>query len=84
MGKITTYVVLQPEGVLRVYAFMYSFLVASESEEDRLAADALALIEEQIAGNTATSGQDRTFEYREDGWQEVAFPRWWVSVTSSH
>jgi hypothetical protein len=63
---------------------MYSFLVASESEEDRLGAEALALIEEQIAGNTATSAQDRTFEYREDGWLEVAFPRWWVSVTSSH
>jgi hypothetical protein len=63
---------------------MYSFLVASESEEDRLATEALALIEGQIAGNTGTSGQDRTFEYREDGWQEVAFPGWWVSVTSSH
>ena len=61
---------------------MYSFLVASESEEDRLAAEALALIEDQIAGNTVTSGQDRTFEYRNGGWQEVAFPRWWVSVTS--
>ena len=84
MGKISTYVVLQPEGDLQAFAFMYSFLVASESEEVRLAAEALALIEDQIAGNTVTSGRDRTFEYREDGWQEVAFPRWWVSVTSSH
>ena len=75
---------LQPEGDLQAFAFMYSFLVASESEEVRLAAEALALIEDQIAGNTVTSGRDRTFEYREDGWQEVAFPRWWVSVTSSH
>jgi len=62
---------------------MYSFLAASESEEDRLAAEALALIEDQISANTATSEHDRTFEYREGRWQEVAFPRWWVSVTSS-
>jgi len=61
---------------------MYSFLVASESEEDRLAAEALALIEDQISANVETSGNDRTFEYREGGWQEVAFPRWWVSVTA--
>jgi hypothetical protein len=84
LGKISTYVVVQPQGPLRVFAFMYSFLVAPESEEDRLAAEALALIEDQISANTATSGQDRTFEYREDGWQEVAFPRWWVSVPGSH
>jgi hypothetical protein len=83
LGKISTYVVVQPENVLRVFAFMYSFLVASESDEDRLAAEALALIEDQIRASSATSGQDRTFEYREGGWQEVAFPRWWVSVAAS-
>jgi hypothetical protein len=82
LGKISTYVVVQPENVLRVFAFMYSFLVASESEEDRLAAEALALIEDQISASTASAGQDRTFEYREGGWQEVAFPRWWVNVTA--
>ena len=84
MGKISTYVVVEPENVLRVFAFMYSLLVASESEEDRLAAEALALIEDQISARFATSLQDRTFEYRDRGWQEVAFPRWWVSVTRSH
>ena len=62
---------------------MYSFLVGTESEEDRLAAEALALIEDQISAITATSGQDRTFEYRNGRWQEVAFPRWWVNVTTS-
>jgi hypothetical protein len=84
LGKISTYVVVQPDNVLRVFAFMYSFLVPSESEEDRLATEALALIEDQISASFATSAQDRTFEYRDRGWQEVAFPRWWVSVTSSH
>jgi len=35
-----------------VFAFMYSFLVGSESDGDRLAAEALALIEDAIAAGT--------------------------------
>jgi len=50
LGKISTYVVISPGGNLRVFAFMYSFLVESESDEDRLAAEALALIEDRPPG----------------------------------
>ena len=82
LGKITTYIVVPPEARIRVFAFMYSFLAASEPDEDRLAAEVLALIEDQIPAG-ATSTQDRTFEYREGEWREVSAPRWWVSVTSS-
>jgi hypothetical protein len=83
LGKITTYVLIPPDGGLRVFAFMYSFLVAAESDEDRLAAEALAVIEDQIPAAIAASGKDRTWEYGKGGWREVAFPRWWLSVTES-
>ena len=59
---------------------MYSLLVASESDEDRLAAEALALIEAEIDAGNPTSEQERTFEYADGRWQEVELPRWWVSI----
>ena len=83
LGKISTYVVLAPNGGLWVFAFMYSFLVASEAAEERLAGEALDLIEGQIPAAVGSSEADRTFEYREGGWREVPSPGWWVSVTTS-
>jgi hypothetical protein len=59
---------------------MYSFLVESESQEDRLAAEALALIEDETAASSPATEQERTFEYAHGGWQEVEVPRWWVSI----
>ena len=82
LGKITTYVVTGPEGGIQVFAFMYSFLVASESDEGRLADEALAMIEGQMLTLSEATGRDRTFEYGASGWGHVASPRWWVSVTS--
>ncbi len=80
LGKISTYVVISPEGNPRVFAFMNSFLVESESDEDRLAAEALALIEDEVDASNPTTEQERTFEYSGGGWQEVELPRWWVSI----
>jgi hypothetical protein len=80
LGKISTYVVIPPEGSLWVFAFMYSFLVGSESDENRLAAEALALIEDAIAAGDRNTERERTFEYSESGWREVGFPRWWVGI----
>ena len=81
LGKISTFVAVAPAGELRVFAFMYSFLVAGESDEDRLAAEAVTLIDGQLGAASAGSGQDRTFEYLDGSWREVSSPRWWVSVT---
>ena len=81
LGKISTYVVLPPKGGLQVFAFMYSFLVASEADEERLAGEALNLIEDAIPVAAGSSEADRTFEYGEGGWLEVPTPRWWSSVT---
>lgn len=83
LGKITTYLAVAPEGGIRVFAFMYSFLVASESDEARVSREALSLIEDQILVSTADSALDRTYEYSAVGWREVPSPRWWVSVTAS-
>lgn len=81
LGKISTFVAMPPDGRPRVFAFMYSFLVATDSDEERLASEALALIESQLPLDLGV-GDDRTFEYRGDGWREVVAPRWWVSVTA--
>jgi hypothetical protein len=82
LGKITTYLVIGPEGGIGVFAFMYSFLIAADSDEDRLAAEALALIEDQILASLDASGKDRTFEFSAKGWREVDDPRWWFTVTA--
>lgn len=80
VGKISTYALVPPVGAPRLYAFMYSFLVAGEAQEVELATAALGLIEDQIQAGIADSAPERTFEYIDGGWWEVASPRWWVGV----
>ena len=84
LGTISTFLVIPPTGRVRAFAFMYSFVAASASDEDRLADEALLLIEDEIAAKISDSEQDRTFEYLGERWREVASPRWWVSVTAPH
>jgi hypothetical protein len=76
IGEISTYLVISPKGSILVLAFMYSFLVASESDEERLATEALALIEDEIAMSMANAERERHFECAAGGWREVGNPRW--------
>lgn len=83
LGKISTYVVFSPRDDLQVFAFMYSFLVAGAADEERLAAEALEIVERGITAPGGRGALERTFEYAPEGWREVSSPRWWVGVSPS-
>lgn len=82
LGKITTYVVVPPEGGVAIFAFMYSFLVTGgpDIDEEALTRRALATVKSAINVGEATAGSERTYELAGTAWHEVPAPRWWVSV----
>lgn len=83
LAKVASFIVQDQEKDWSVYAFMYSLLSMLDGaaiEEDRLLNTAVDTIQAGIDSHDFRERTERTYEYRDGGFNEVTKPKWWIAA----